>query len=97
MNQEERLRRQNLRVIVSEALMVVTVAVTVLILAFVVSGYWVNPDGKIERNGMLQISSVPTGADVAIDGETSWLQRTNTNKILTSGKHEINLTKEGYD
>ncbi len=68
MNQEERLRRQNLRVIVSEALMVVTVAVTVLILAFVVSGYWVNPDGKIERNGMLQNSAVPTGADVAIDG-----------------------------
>lgn len=83
--------------IISEVLMVITVAVTVLILAFVVSGYWLNSDFEVERQGMLQISSTPTGADVAIDGETAWLQRTNTSKILAAGKHEISLTKEGYD
>ncbi len=90
-------RRQGIRVIISETLMVIAVAITVLILAFVVSGYWLNSDFKVERQGMLQVSSVPTGADVKIDGESSWMQHTNTSKILSSGKHTVELVKEGYD
>ena len=90
-------RRQSLKVIISEAIMVLVVIVTVVILAFVVSGYWLNSDFKVERQGMLQVHSVPTGAELAIDGETNWLQRTNTSKVLPSGEHTIKLTKEGYD
>lgn len=97
MDPEKRARRQSLRIIVSESLMVLAVIVTVAILAFMVSGYWVNGDFKIERQGMLQISSLPTGADVLIDGETAWNQRTNTSKVLSSGEHTIELRKEGYD
>ena len=97
MDPEKRARRQSLRIIISESLMVLAVVTTVAILAFMVSGYWVNGDFKIERQGMLQISSLPTGADVFIDGETAWNQRTNTSKVLTSGEHTIELKKEGYD
>lgn len=98
MDSEKIQKRQSLKVIVSEIIMVITVIVTVAILALVVSGYWVNSDFKVERNGMLQIASTPTGADVTIDGETSsWLQRTNTSRVLASGEHEIILSKEGYD
>lgn len=78
--------------------MVVTVIITVLILAFVVSGYWVNSDFQIERQGLLQIYSIPTGADVNVDGNpSSWLQRTNTSKTLAAGEHTIALSKDGYD
>lgn len=98
MDMEKRARRQSRRIIISEILMVFTVVVTVLILAFVVSGYWVGSDFKIERQGLLQIYSAPTGADIEVDGNpSSWLQRTNTSKTLTAGKHTIKLTKEGYD
>ena len=97
MDPEKRARRQSLRIIVSESLMVFAVVVTVAILAFMVSGYWINSDFKIERQGMLQISSLPTGADVIIDGESAWNQRTNTSKVLASGEHTIGLKKEGYD
>lgn len=97
MDPEKTKRRQNLKVIISEAIMVLAVAATVTILAFLVSGYWINSDFKIERQGLLQISSVPTGADVTIDGDSSWLQRTNTSKVLSSGEHTVTLTKEGYD
>lgn len=90
-------KRQSIKVIISETLMVLTIIATVVVLALVVSGYWLNSDFKVERQGMLQISSAPTGAEVAIDGETAWLQVTNTSKVLTSGKHTITLTKEGYD
>ena len=97
MDFEKKNRLRNLKVIVSEAIMVVAVIIMVTILAFIVSGYWVNADFEVKRQGMLQIASVPTGADVAIDGESAWLQRTNTSKVLESGEHTIALTKEGYD
>lgn len=90
-------RRQSLKVIVSEAIMVIAVVFMVVILAFIVSGYWVNPDFEIERQGLLQVSSIPTGADIKIDDNTSWLQKTNTSKVLASGKHTVTLSKEGYD
>ena len=97
MDPEKRARRKNLRLIVTEALMVLTVVVTVTILALIVSGYWLNSSFEVERQGMLQISSVPTDATVSVDGESPWFQRTNTSKVLTSGDHEIVLTKNGYD
>ena len=97
MDPERARRRQSLKILISELIMVLTVIITVTILAFVVSGYWLNPNFEVERNGLLQISSFPTGADVQIDGNSAWLQRTNTSKILSSGKHNITLTKEGYD
>ncbi len=91
-------RRQSLKVIFSEAIMVITVIITVTILGFLVSGYWINSNFEIERQGLLQISSIPTGADVYIDGDgLSWLQRTNTSKVLSSGEHTVLLTKDGYD
>ena len=97
MDIERQKKRQSLRVIISEIIMVLAVIVTVTILAFIVSGYWINSDFKVERQGMLQVSSIPSGANVEIDGDTSWLQRTNTSKVLTSGEHKIVLTKDGYD
>lgn len=98
MDIEKRARRQSRRIIISEILMVLTVIATVSILAFIVSGYWVGSDFKIERQGLLQIYSTPTGADVEVDdNHASWLQRTNTSKTLAAGEHTIKLTKEGYD
>ncbi len=90
-------RRQSLKIIISETLMVLSVILMVIILAFLVSGYWINSDFKVERQGLLQISSIPTGADVYIDDNSSWLQKTNTSKVLPSGEHTVRLHKEGYD
>lgn len=98
MDPEKAKRRQSFRVIVSESIMVIAVIIIVTVLAFLVSGYWINTDFQIERQGLLQISSIPTGANINIDGEdSSWFQRTNTSKVLSSGKHTITLTKENYD
>ena len=93
----QKRKKQSLKVIISEAVMVLAVVAMVVVLAFMVSGYWLNSDFKVERQGMIQVSSVPTGADFDVDGESSWLQRTNTSKILTSGEHTVTLSKEGYD
>ncbi len=98
MDFEEKTRRQHLRVIASEAIMVLTVILTVIVLVLVVSGYWVNSNFEVERQGLLQISSVPTGSYVSIDGsEPSWFQRTNTSKMLPVGEHWIKVERNGYD
>ncbi len=97
MDLEQKRRKQSLKIIISEAVMVIAVIFMVVVLAFIVSGYWVNPDFQIERQGLLQVSSIPTGADVQIDDASSWLQKTNTSKVLASGNHTIKLSKEGYD
>lgn len=97
MDAEKKQRRQSLKVLFSEAVMVLAVIISVVVLALVVSGYWINSDFKVERQGMLQIASLPTGAEVNIDGDTAWLQRTDTSKVLPSGEHSIVLSKEGYD
>ena len=97
MDIEKQKKRPCLRVIISANLLVLAVIVTVTVLAFIVSGYWINSDFEVERQGMLQISSIPSGANVEIDGGSSWLQRTNTSKVLASGEHKIVLTKDGYD
>ena len=54
MDLEKRAKRQSLKIIVSEMMMVITVIITVVVLVFVVSGYWLNADFKVERQGMLQ-------------------------------------------
>lgn len=97
MDSEKRARRQSIRLIISETVMVFAVVAMVVVLAFLVSGYWLGSGFQVERQGMLQISSVPIGATVAVDGEAPWYQRTNTSKVLTSGEHTVSLTKEGYD
>ena len=91
-------KKQSARIIISETLMFLAVVITVILLALLVSGYWLNSNFQVQRNGMLQISSYPTGATVEVDGEvSSWLERTNSSKILSSGEHTITLTKDGYD
>lgn len=98
MNLDKKKKLRSLKVIISEAIMVLAVIATVTVLAFIVSGYWINSDFEVERQGMLQISSIPTGANINIDGaESSWLQRTNTSKVLPAGEHTVTLTKDGYD
>ena len=90
-------KKQSFKVIISEAIMVLAVVALVSILALIVSGYWLNSDFEVERQGMLQVSSIPTGADLSVDGESSWLQRTNTSKVVSSGEHTVVVSKEGYD
>lgn len=97
MKPENGKKRQNLKVIISEAIMVISVVAMVAVLALLVSGYWINSDLEIERQGMVQVNSYPTGADIQIDGESNWLFRTDASKVLKSGTHTISLSKAGYD
>lgn len=46
--------------------------------------------------GALYINSIPGGADVIVDGQSQKVQTPTTITNLTAGKHEVKLTKAGY-
>ena len=105
MDEQEKLKRiQEIRLIITEILMFLAIVSLVGFLTLVVSGYSFNLRGLsredeelVERTGLVQISSLPTGATITLDGEAPLLLRTNGSRTLLRGEHEIVLTKDGFD
>lgn len=95
MDKERRKKIQTTKLIITEIFMLVIVVFTVVILTFIVMGYHLNEDGKLEQSGLVQVDSIPTGAKVVIDGEVL-PNETNTSKILPEGEHTVRLEKGGY-
>lgn len=95
MDKERRKKIQTTKLVITEIFMLVTIVVTVVVLTFIVMGYHLTEDGKLEQSGLVGVDSIPTGATVFVDGE-SLENKTNTSKILPEGQYEISLEKEGY-
>ncbi len=76
--------------------MTVTVTVIVALLMLVVLGYqFNNKDGRIEQGGLLQFQSIPTGANVSLDGLNVGSQ-TNTRTTVNTGNHFVQYKLNGY-
>ena len=104
MDEQEKIeRRAHIRLIITEALMVLAVVFLVGFLTLIVMGYSFNlrelvgTGEVVERTGLVQISSVPTGATIYIDGEAPLLLSTNASRTMLAGEHEISLAKGGFD
>lgn len=95
---KNRRKKRALKVFVTEALMVFAVIALVIVTTLIATGYNVKPgkDWTIERTGLVQIQSNPTGANIAIDDEPifGW---TNLSRSMTEGEHEIVLSRDGYE
>lgn len=94
---KKRRKKRAIKVFITESLMVVAVICLVVLTTMIATGYNVKPsdDGLIERTGLVAIQTIPTGANIAIDGEEifGW---TNLSRSMTQGEHEIKLYKDGY-
>lgn len=105
MDEQEKIERlREIRLIITEVLMFVAVVALVGVLTLVVMGYSFNLKGisredeeLVERTGLVQISSLPTGATITLDGEVPLLLRTNGSRTMRVGEHTITLSREGYD
>ena len=103
MDEQEKIeKRRHIRLIVTEILMSLSVLLLVGFLTLVVLGYSFNLRGLsgggevVERSGLVQVSSIPTGAAIFIDGESPLLLNTNASRTMLSGEHEIALKREGF-
>lgn len=96
MDKERKKRLQTWKIILTDALIVLSVVGLVTFLSFMAMGYKFNDDGELDQSGLLRVESLPTGATVTIDDEEMFL-KTNMNHMLTEGEHQVRLTKEGYE
>lgn len=96
MDREHKKRVETVKLLVTEAIMVMVIIVTAIVLTFVAMGYNLNKNGEFGQSGLVQLRSFPSGATITIDGETV-LPKTTASRMLTEGEHNIKLTKDGYD
>ncbi len=101
--EEKRKRMQTIRIVCTEIFMTLSVIALGVFLTLIVSGYSFNLKGLqtgeevVERLGLIQVSSIPSGASVEIDGATNLLARTNMSKTLSAGERNVRLSREGYE
>lgn len=89
-------RRKRAQLALIYGLMVIAVLSIVAVLFLIIQGYRFNRyDGKIEQGGLVQFNSRPTGASVSVDGMVLSAQ-TASRITLTSGTHDITMTRDGY-
>lgn len=96
MDLEEKKRRQFIKVLLAEVMMVISVIAIVIVATLLAMGFSISTDGGIEQTGLMQIHSQPTGATVTLDGSVLF-SRTNTSRTMSSGDHHLKLSREGYD
>ena len=96
MDRQKRKKMRNLRVMFTNIFMALSVLALVAILMLIAMGYSFNIKTGIQQSGLVEIVSRPGAATVEIDGTTKF-ERTKISTMLTSGKHELKVTKSGYD
>lgn len=96
MDFDEKRKRQMIRVIIAEVGMVLAVIAIVVISMMAAMGFMISGNGSIEQTGLMQLHTLPTGANVKIDGAAVF-GRTNLSRTLSAGEHEIEIYRDGYD
>lgn len=87
---------RNARIIATDIFMLIAVIAIVFIMMLIAMGFSFTDNGRIEQSGLVEISSRPSSAKVTIDGKELF-STTEVNKLLTTGSHDIKITKTGYD
>ena len=87
---------RNIRVIITNLFMCLSVVVIVFVLMMIAMGFTFTENGKLEQAGLVQLASHPSDATVTIDGDAQF-GHTEFSKMLSGGTHKITVTKPGYD
>jgi len=87
---------KGLRLFVTNFFMVAMVFLVSAILLLMAMGYQPRLSGSWERSGMVQINSLPVGANVAVDGELLSV-RTNMSRTFQAGEHLFEVSADRYD
>ena len=96
MDRARQKKIRNIRVIMTNIFMSVSVIAIVFVLMLIAMGFSFNESGHLEQSGLLQLVSNPSGASVKIDGEPQF-GHTEFSKMLNSNSHKVEITRKGYD
>lgn len=83
------------RIWVSYIIMTAAIAGFVTLAVAFMLGYRLTLNGEIERTGIVQVISSPTGATISVNGNVLGV-RTNDKLVLTEGEHWIEVKRNGF-
>jgi len=97
MKKEQKFQKQRgIRIILVNLFMVSVVLVVTVFLLLISMGFRFGLGGVMERTGMVQINSLPVGANVDVNGERISV-RTNLSRTFSPGVHEFRVYADRYD
>ena len=96
MNNTKALKKDRLRVVLVNTVMILSVVLIVGVLILITMGYGINSDLNVERRGLVQFISHPSGATISINDEAT-SSRTPTKSMLLPGTHHITINRPEYD
>ncbi|HUC89351.1 MAG TPA: PEGA domain-containing protein, partial [Patescibacteria group bacterium] len=82
------------RIAIGYALIGLTLLLSTVILLYKAYGFDVDRKGRVIQNGLVFVSSQPTGADVYLNGQRK--DQTNARMVLPAGAYTVELKKSGY-
>lgn len=80
--------------IVGYVLIAIAILITVRVLLYVAYGYGLGKDGQIIQNGLVYVSSTPSGSKMYLDGQLR--DKTNSRLQLPSGQYALKIERDGY-
>ena len=83
----EKKRKQTMKIIMGDFLMLFSVVTIVVTLVFITQG-WTLDKGSAQQTGLVQFASKPTGATVEVD-QTTLYAKTNTKANVLPGEHSL--------
>ncbi len=88
-------RNYKIRLIVGYGLITIAVLLTVTVLLYQAYGFGLDKNGNIIQNGLVFVSSTPSGAQISINN-SRYKSNTNVRIPLPSGQYTIKLQRTGY-
>lgn len=88
-------RRSRIMLSVGYILIAGAIAIGTVILLFQANGFGFDKNGQIIQNGLVFISSQPSGASVYLNNTPHKVQ-TNTRMVLQAGTYQVKLSAPGY-
>jgi len=88
-------RQNQIKLLLGYALVAIAIGGATLVLLYQAYGYELNRQGQITQNGLLFISSQPTGSKVYLNNQL-YPSATDTRAIVPAGAYNLEITRPGY-
>ena len=87
-------RTHTIRLLIGYILLGIAILLATIILLYQAYGFSLNDKGKIIQNGLVFVSSTPSGSSVLVDGIPK--ATTNTRLTLPAGSYTLQINRSGY-
>lgn len=90
----KKTRAHTIRLYVGYVLLGIAIVMAAVVLLYQAGGYGVDGQGKVFQNGIVFVSSAPSGARITLNDKPS--ETTNSRLSLQAGSYTMKINRDGY-